>query len=156
MDSGALREQLVRLLQGGEAHASVEEMIRSFPAGLAGTRVGTIPHTPWRLLEHLRIAQWDILEFSRDPNHISPSFPDGYWPAGDLPSTAGSWDETVAAFCRDLQQMQELVSDPERDLLAPFPYGSGQTLFREALVLADHNSYHLGQLMMIRRTRASD
>ena len=129
----------------------MEEAIREFPPSLASSRVGALPHTPWRLLEHLRIAQWDILEFCRNPDHVSPEFPTGYWPTGDAPPTATAWDEAVSRFCSDLEAMQRLVADPRSDLFAPIEHGDGQTLLREALLVADHNSYHLGQLMVIRR-----
>jgi len=145
-----LRSQLVALLRGGEAHSHVEDTILTFPSSYADSRVGTIPHTPWRLLEHMRIVQWDILEFCRNPNHVSPEFPEGYWPAGDSPPTTASWDESVTAFCSDLAAIQQLVADPRWDLYALIPHGEGQTLLREALLVADHNSYHLGQLMAIR------
>ena len=151
MTDKSLRSHLVELLRGGEAHAVVENAICEFPAEMADSRVGAIPHTPWRLLEHMRIAQWDILEFCRNPRHVSPEFPKGYWPPEDSPPAAGAWDASVKTFCSDLLDMQRLVSDPEADLFAPIPHGEGQTLLREALLVADHNSYHLGQLMAIRR-----
>jgi hypothetical protein len=113
--------------------------------------VAGVPHTPWRLLEHLRIAQWDILEFSRNPRHVSPPFPDGYWPTGDAPPESAGWDRSVAAFRADLQAMQDLVADPATDLFAPLAHGDGQTILREALLMADHNAYHLGQLVVLRR-----
>jgi hypothetical protein len=113
--------------------------------------VDGVPHTPWRLLEHMRIAQWDILEFSRDPGHVSPAFPEGYWPEGDAPPEAQAWDRSVRAFRADLQAMQDLVRDPATDLFARIPHGDGQTVLREALLVADHNAYHLGQLVMLRR-----
>jgi hypothetical protein len=146
-----LRDQLAALLRGGEAHAPLEDAIRGFPPSLAHSRVGSIPRTPWRLLEHIRIAQWDILEFCQNPDHVSPKFPDGYWPSGDSPPTANSWDESVSAFCSDLVSMQRLVADPQSDLFVPIPHGDGQNLLREAMLVADHNSYHLGQLLVIRR-----
>ena len=99
----------------------------------------------------MRIAQWDILEFCRNPRHVSPSFPEGYWPQGDAPPDAGAWDHTLAAFRADLQAMQDLVADPAVDLFAPIPHGEGQTILREALLVADHNAYHLGQLVAVRR-----
>lgn len=151
MSDAVLREQLVALLRGGEAHSVVEDAIRGIPETMASLRVGNIPHTPWRLLEHMRIAQWDILEFCRNADHVSPDFPSGYWPEGDAPPTRDAWNESVQAFCSDLVAMQHLVQDPMADLFGPIPYGHGQTLFREALLVADHNSYHLGQLMAIRR-----
>jgi hypothetical protein len=104
-----------------------------------------------RRLEHLRIAQWDILEFSRNPKHVSPKFPEGLWPQGDGPPNSQAWDRSVAAFRADLRAMQELVRDPSTDLFAPLPHGDGQTVLREALLVADHNAYHLGQLVLLRR-----
>jgi len=151
MSDQALRDHLLNMLRGRGAHAEFEETIASFPAALAGGRVPGSPHTPWRLLEHLRIAQWDILEFSRDASHVSPEFPDGYWPEGSAPPDPAAWEQSVAAFRRDLQAMQQLVADPATDLYAPIPHGDGQTVLREALLLADHNAYHLGQLMFMRR-----
>jgi hypothetical protein len=99
----------------------------------------------------MRIAQWDILEFCRNPDHVPPKFPDGYWPPGESPPTASSWDESASAFRSDLAAMQRLAADPESDLFAPIPHGDGQTLLRELLLVADHNAYHLGQLLAIKR-----
>jgi hypothetical protein len=147
----ALREHLLYLLRGGGAHLDFEAAIADLPAELRRAKPAGLPHTPWRLLEHLRICQWDILEFSRNPAHVSPSFPAGYWPEGDAPPNAAAWDRSVAAFRADLQAMQDLVADAAVDLFTPFPHGQGQTLLREALLLADHNSYHLGQLVTVRR-----
>ena len=147
----ALREHLLYLLQGGGAHLSFDEAVADLPEPLRGVRPVGLPHSAWRLLEHMRIAQWDILEFSRNPKHVSPKFPEGYWPKGDGPDDAAAWDRSVAAFRADLQAMQELVADPRTDLLAPIPHGEGQTILREALLVADHNAYHLGQLVIVRR-----
>ncbi len=149
--SNILRQHLVYLLQGGGAHLNFDAAIADLPVELRGVRPNGVPHTPWRLLEHLRIAQWDILEFSRNPRHVSPSFPDGYWPRGDAPPDPADWDRGVAAFRADLQAMCDLVSDSATDLLAPIPHGTGQTILREALLVADHNAYHLGQLVVVRR-----
>jgi hypothetical protein len=151
MSDQALRQHLLYLLQGGGAHLNFEQAVADLPAELRGVRAPGIPHTPWRLLEHLRICQWDILEFSRDPQHISPKFPDGYWPDGDTPGESESWDQSVEAFRADLQAMVDLVMDPTTDLFAPIPHGDGQTILREALLVADHNAYHLGQLVLVRR-----
>jgi hypothetical protein len=147
----ALREHLVNLLRGGEAHLDFDRAVADLPAELRGRRVPGVPHTAWRLLEHLRIAQWDILEFSRNPKHVSPVFPEGYWPAGDAPPKPGDWDQSVNAFRNDLKEMQDLVADPKTDLFTPLPHGKGQTVLREALLVADHNAYHLGQLVFVRR-----
>ena len=147
----SLREHLLELLGGGHAHLDFEKAIAGLPVELRGAKPPGLPHTPWRLLEHMRIAQWDILRFSVDPEHISPEFPDGYWPAGDAPPDSDAWEQSVAAFRADLQAMKDLVSNPETDLFKPIPHGQGQTILREALLVADHNAYHLGQLVIVRR-----
>jgi hypothetical protein len=147
----ALRDHLLYLLRGGGAHLDFEAAIADLPVKLRGARADGVPHTPWRLLEHMRIAQWDILEFSRNPKHVSPPFDAGYWPKGDAPPDDAAWDKSVAAFRADLQAMQDLVANPATDLFAPIPHGEGQTILREALLVADHNAYHLGQLVTIRR-----
>ena len=109
------------------------------------------PFSAWGLLEHMRISQWDILEFSRDPKHVSPKWPAGYWPAGDESPGDAAWEKSAQAFRSDLDEMAQLVTDPKTDLFARIPHGDGQTILREALVLADHNSYHIGQMVLIRR-----
>lgn len=147
----ALRTQLLELLGGGHAHLDFDRAIADLPAELRGARPPGLPHTPWRLVEHMRIAQWDILRFSIDPAHVSPEFPRGYWPESDGPRDPGAWDGSVAAFRADLRAMMELVADPRTDLFAPIPHGQGQTILREALLVADHNAYHLGQIVTVRR-----
>jgi hypothetical protein len=147
----SLREHLLYLLRGGDAHLHFDAAVAGLPRELRGARAPGIPHTPWRLLEHMRIAQWDILEFSRNPKHVSPKFPDGYWPEGDAPPDDGAWERSMAAFRADLRAMQDLVADPKTDLFARIPHGEGQTVLREALLVADHNAYHLGQLVCVRR-----
>jgi hypothetical protein len=152
MDSqGRLREHVVNLLRGGQAHLDFDQAVAGLPPELRGAKPPGLPHTPWRLLEHLRIAQWDILRFSVDPGHVSPEFPKGYWPEGDAPPDPGAWDRSLDAFRADHQAMIDLVSDPGTDLFAPLPHGQGQTVLREALLVADHNAYHLGQLVTVRR-----
>ena len=146
-----LRKHLVELLRMEGAHLSFDDAVADFPIKLRGVKPHGAPHTPWQLLEHLRIAQWDILEFSRNPKHVSPRFPDGYWPKGDAPPDAGAWDGSVAAFRTDLKAMQDLVADPATDLFAPIAGGQGQTVLREALLVADHNAYHMGQLVLVRK-----
>jgi hypothetical protein len=146
-----LREHLLYLLRGGGAHVHFDAAVADLPEALRGAKPPGIPHTPWRLLEHMRIAQWDILEFSRNPRHVSPPWPDGYWPAGDAPPNAHAWDRSVAGFRADLRAVQDLVADPATDLFARIPHGDGQTVLREALLVADHNAYHLGQLVTVRR-----
>ncbi len=148
----ALREHLVKLLKGGDAHADFDAVVKDFPAKARGQKPEGAAHSPWEVLEHLRIAQWDILEFSRNPKHVSPEFPAGYWPAGAAPPDAKAWDKSVSAFRADLEAMAKLVSAETTDLFARIPHGEGQTVLREALVLADHNAYHLGELVLLRRT----
>jgi hypothetical protein len=146
-----LREQVVYLLKGGGAHVHFMDALDDFPSGKYGTFANSLPHTGWQLLEHTRLAQWDILEFSRNPKHVSPPFPAGYWPKTPIPADEKAWQESVAAFQRDLQDMVRLVQDPKTDLFRKIPHGQGQSILREALVLADHNAYHLGQLVDLRR-----
>ena len=146
-----LREQIVYLLKGGGAHVHFMDALDDFPSGKYGTFANALPHTGWQLLEHTRLAQWDILEFSRNPKHVSPPFPAGYWPKTPMPADEKAWQESVAAFQRDLQDMVHLVQNPKTDLFAKIPHGQGQSILREALVLADHNAYHLGQLVDLRR-----
>jgi hypothetical protein len=147
----AIRNHVLDLLKGGNAHLPFDKAVANLPPQLRGAKPAGQPHTPWRLLEHMRIAQWDILEFTRDPKHKSPDWPDGYWPTGDAPPHPADWDRAIHQFHADAQAMQDGVADPHRDLLAPIPGGQGQTLLREALLLADHNAYHLGQLVLLRR-----
>ncbi|MCR9293226.1 MAG: DinB family protein [bacterium] len=151
MSEQALREHVLYLLGGGGAHLDYKQAFEGLREELRGDKVAGIPHTPWRILEHMRICQWDILEFSRNPQHISPDFPQGYWPAEDAPASADAWDQSLRTFEEELQQMMDLVADPATDLYQPIPHGDGQTILREALLLADHNAYHLGQLVLLRR-----
>ena len=144
----ALRKHLVELLRGGHAHAGFDSAIRGLPAKARGAKVKGAPYTAWELLEHMRLAQWDILEFSRDAKHVSPDFPSGYWPRTKAPPK-GAWEKSVRAVRRDLRAMERLVA--KTDLFARIPHGQGQTILREALLVADHNAYHLGQLVMLRR-----
>ena len=147
----SLRLHLVRVLDGRNAHVDFEAVVADCPPALRGRRPEGMPHSPWEVLEHLRIAQQDILEFSRGPDWASPAWPDGYWPAAAAPPDDRAWERSLDAFRRDLAAMKELVSDPGRDLHHPFPWGEGQTLLRQALLLADHNAYHLGELVALRR-----
>ncbi len=147
-----LREHVLYLLQGGGAHLDFDKAIAGLPAHLRGAKPDGVNHTPWRLLEHLRICQRDILQYSRSPDHVSLDFPDEYWPDGDGPPSDQAWEQSVAAFRTDLRAMQDLVSDPAVDLMAQIPHGEpGHTILREALLVADHNAYHLGQLVVVRR-----
>ncbi|HKV28775.1 MAG TPA: DinB family protein [Candidatus Acidoferrales bacterium] len=141
----------MKLLDGGEAHADLQHAFSDLPGTQRGAKPADAPHSAWQLLEHLRIAQWDILEFSRNPRHVSPRFPDGYWPASEAPPSAEAWGKSMSSAARDLAAMKDLVRNPKTDLFAPIAHGKGQTILREALLLADHNSYHLGQVVLLRR-----
>jgi hypothetical protein len=149
MNEGKLREQLANTLRGRGAHIPFEKAVDGFPVDLAGRPVGGLPHTAWQLLYHLWIAQWDILEFVRNPAHKSPAWPEGYWPE-TAPDVTSDWDATVKKFRADLAAVIELVRDAKNNLFAPIPHGDGQTLLREALLVVDHNSYHIGQLVDVR------
>lgn len=147
-----LRDHVLYLLRGRGAHVDFDSAIDGIPVELRGAKPEGVPHSPWRLLEHLRICQWDILEYSRNADHVSPDFPDGYWPDGDAPPTDEAWDRSVAMFRADLIAMQNLVADPSVDLLSLVPCGRERhTILREALLVADHNAYHIGQLVIVRR-----
>jgi hypothetical protein len=146
-----LRQHVVKLLKGGDAHADFDAAVKNLPAALRGKTPPGAEHSPWQLLEHLRIAQRDILEFSRNPKHKSPDWPSGYWPSDPAPPDKNAWGESVRAFRSDLKAMCDLVADKKTDLFAPIPHGDGQTILREALLVADHNAYHLGQLVLVRR-----
>ncbi len=147
----ALREHLVELLKGGHAHAKFEDAVKGLPAKLRGTKPENFPHSPWMLVEHIRLAQWDILEFSRNAKHKSPKWPEGYWPKTAEPPSADAWDKSVQQVHADLKAMEDLVEDPKTDLFAKIPGGDGQTILREALLVADHNAYHVAQLIDVRR-----
>ena len=147
----SLRQHLIELLAGGQAHAKFDDVIKNFPPKLRGAKPANFPHSPWMLLEHLRLAQWDILEFSRNKKHVSPKWPEGYWPKTPAPPTAAAWTKSIQQFHRDLKAMQALVENPKTDLFVKIPWGDGQTILREALLVADHNAYHLGQLLDVRR-----
>jgi len=146
-----LREQLISLLDGGNAHVTFNDFVKNFPVEKCGAPIEGLPYTAWQVLEHMRIAQWDILEFSRNANHVSPEWPKGYWPGEAETGSPALWNETVAKFGRDLEAFADLVRNPSIDLFAKIPHGTGQTILREALLLADHNSNHLGALITMSR-----
>jgi hypothetical protein len=150
-ESDALRQHLLDLLRGRNAHADFDTVMADFPSRLRGVKPTGAAHTGWQLLEHMRIAQSDILEFSQDAKHKSPAWPDGYWPKTEAPPNAAAWNNSLRSFRADLKGMAKLVGDKKTDLFARIPHGSGQTILREALLIADHNSYHLGQIVLLRR-----
>ncbi len=147
----SLRQHLIDLLSGGGAHAKFDDVVKGLPPRLRGTRPAKFPHSPWMLLEHLRLTQWDILEFSRNSKYASPEWPAGYWPKTEAPPNSAAWNRSIEEFRQDLKAMQNLVTNPKIDLFARIPWGDGQTILREALLLADHNAYHLGQFVDLRR-----
>ena len=147
----ALREQLIQLLEGGQAHATFDSAVKGFPLEKIGSRHKGLPYSAWELLEHMRIAQHDILRFSVSAEYQSPKWPEGYWPSAPGPEKESDWSRSVRAIRKDLAEFQALLRDPKQDLYRKFPWGDGQTLLREALLIADHNSYHIGQLVLVRR-----
>jgi hypothetical protein len=147
----SLRKHLLELLQGGHAHATFDAIIANIPANLRGKKPANYPHSLWMLLEHLRLAQWDILDFSRNPNYVARKWPDDYWPKSAAPAIPAGWNASIKKFRADLRAVQALVKNPRTDLFAKIPWGDGQTILREVLLLADHNSHHLGQMLDIRR-----
>lgn len=149
-DEKALREAIGQMLNRSEAHVDWKEVVEGVSPKFRGVRPPGSPHSLWELLEHTRIAQWDILEFSRNPKHVSPDFPSGYWPESPAPPSEAAWDKSVKGLLSDMESMRKLLAET-KDLLAPIPHGSGQTILREALLAADHNAYHLGQFVLVRR-----
>jgi hypothetical protein len=146
-----VKKQLIELLTSNNAHQSFDAAVRDLPADLRGVRPDHLPYSIWQLVEHIRIAQWDILEFSRDPSHQSPSWPSGYWPKEEIPAHEQDWENTLHRIRQDREAFVALLNDPEQDLYAPFPHGDGQNLLREALLIADHTAYHVGEIIIIRR-----
>ena len=147
-----LRDDLIELLNGGGAHLDFDEAVADLPRELRGAKPEGMPHTPWRLIEHMRLAQHDILQYTCGADWDSPPWPEGFWPEGDAPPSDRAWQRSLKAFRADRDAMIELVRDPETDLLTPLPWGEGEhTPAREAMLVADHNSYHLGQLIAVRR-----
>jgi hypothetical protein len=151
MNDQSLRKHLLELLDGGHAHATFEKTIADFPEKLRGEVPKGLPHSAWMLLEHMRLAQWDILDFSRNPKYKELNFPDDYWPKSPAPPNAAAWDKSVKLFQNDLAEMKSLVADLKADLFTKIPWGDDQTILREAMLVADHNAHHLGQLIDVRR-----
>lgn len=151
-ESMAIRMMLADAIRGHQAHLDFDSAIAGFPVEARGWKPPGVPHTAWQLLEHMRIAQHDILEFSRNPRHKSPEWPEGYWPKTEAPPSDKAWDDSVKAFQRDAEDFSKYVQDLHNKLLEPFEYGDGQTLLREALLIVSHNSYHLGQLVFLKKS----
>lgn len=146
-----VRRELLALLEGGNAHMEFNEAIDRFPIGKINARAPHVPYTPWHFLEHMRIAQWDILEFIRNPKHVSPDYPEGYRPRPDQRADAAQWEKTVNGFRADLRALEQIVKDDKTDFFAPIPHAKNYTIFREILVAADHNAYHIGEFALLRQ-----
>ena len=147
----AVRKQLIDLLHGGQAHLTLDQAVKGFPLDLVGKRPSRSPHSAWELLEHLRIAQHDILRFSQSGDYVSPPWPEGYWPSTPAPQRPSQWSASVRKIRKDVAEFEAMIADPKQDLHKPFPWGDGQTLLREALLMADHNAYHVGQLALVKK-----
>lgn len=147
----ALRRQLVDLLEGGNAHVNFDKAVKNLAPELRGRRPQASEHSAWELVEHMRIAQWDIVEFVSNPEHVSPEFPSGYWPQEPAPASPGDWEKSLQKFRADHSAFLKLIKDPSTDLLKPLPQGNGQPILQKALLIADHNAYHIGQLVLVRR-----
>lgn len=146
-----IREELIALLKAGNAHMSFSDAVASFPLKEINRRLPNATYTVWHLLEHMRIAQWDILEFVRNPGHVSPKFPAGYWPGEDERATPSQWRKTIKGFLTDLKAVQRLVRNPQIQFFSPIPHAKDYTVLLEVLTLADHNAYHVGELVTLRR-----
>lgn len=146
-----LINNLVELVGKGSSHASLDDALKNMPFALLGERPQNLPYSIWQLAEHIRIAQWDILEFCRDPKHVSPKWPDEYWPKEAAPKQKTEWQQCVNKIKDDRKAFIELIKKSGNNLDVPFEHGTGQSLQKEALVLADHNSYHTGEIIIIRR-----
>lgn len=152
MDSDEIvRQQLLFLLRGGNAHMTFDEAVADFPLEHINQRPANVPYTPWHILEHMRITQWDILEFIRNQGHVSPQWPEGYWPRYDEEADAGRWQQTLDDFRADMKALQDMAADPDMDLYAPIPHATNYTVFREILLVADHNAYHIGEFAVLRQ-----
>ena len=150
-DDRILRDHLLELLRGGSAHADTSTSLKNFPEALFGKKPEGSPHTAWQLLEHLRITQHDILDFCTNSAYLAPEWPEGYWPKTDAPESTEAWNASIKAFHADLKELEKLVQDESGNLYAKIPWGDGQTILREVLLIADHNSYHLGQFVLLRK-----
>lgn len=150
IDAG-LREHLVKLLDWEDAHAGFEKAIANIPENDRGRQPSGLPYSAWQILEHLRRAQHDILDFCTNPDYEERAWPDDYWPSSAAPGSQKAWDESIRQFKKDRQALQKLAADPKIDLFARIPHGSGQTYLRELLLVADHTAYHVGELIVLRR-----
>ena len=150
-----VRSHLEQLLSWGDAHMTLDQAVADFPAEYMNAFPPNVPYTPWHLLEHIRRAQRDILEFIRDPNYLSPPWPAGYWPAREEKADTAAWKRTIDLFHQDLRALKGMATDPKTDLYSPIPHGDGQTIFRELLLVADHTAYHVGEFAILRQVMGS-
>lgn len=150
-EDNVLRHQLRQLLRGGNAHLTFDDAVADFPEEFINARPPNVPYTPWHLIEHMRIAQWDILEFVRSPDHVSPKWPEGYWPAIDAIANETAWEKSLDAFRADLRGIEAILDDTDIDLMAEIPHAPGYTYLREILLVADHNAYHIGEFAILRQ-----
>lgn len=146
-----IREELLALLKDHNAHVTVKQVLRDFPLEHINTQLSRVDYTPWQLAEHMRIAQWDIIEFVKNPDHVSPKWPDGYWPSKEIAASKKMWEETVNILLADLRSAEEMVKNPSTDLCSPLPHAPNYTILREMMLIADHNAYHLGQLVLLKK-----
>jgi hypothetical protein len=146
-----VRSQLLSLLRRGNAHMGFDQAVADFPIERINQEPPNVPYTPWHLLEHIRIAQWDILEFIRNPNHVSPDWPEGYWPPREQEANREQWNRTIQGFRDDLEALQAIIADPATDLYATMPQGEKYNILREILTVADHTAYHIGEFGILRQ-----
>lgn len=147
----SIRHELLEFLQGGQAHASLSDAVKDMPAALVAEKPAGSPHSAWQLLEHIRLTLHDLLDFCTNPRYQSPKWPQEYWPADEQPKSSASWKQSVTGIHKELKGLDKLLQDSKTDLTAKIPWGDGQTILREILLAGDHTSYHLGQLVMVRK-----
>jgi uncharacterized damage-inducible protein DinB len=150
-DDAALRPLLQKVLAWEDAHVGFDRAVADIPPNLRGKQPQGLPYSLWQLVEHLRLAQHDILDFSRNANYREMKWPDAYWPSAPEPPSADAWDQSIAAYKADRKALEQMAVDTKLDLAARIPHGSGQTYSRELLLVADHTAYHVGQIVLVRR-----
>lgn len=146
-----LRSHVLSLLEGGNAHIKLQDAVKGFPIGKINAKAQNVPYSPWELIEHMRITQYDILDFIRNPKYRYMEWPKDYWPAKGKKADSAAWRKSISAFNRDAAELKKILKDPKTDLYAKIPHGTGQTVLREMLLVADHNAYHIGELLVVRR-----
>lgn len=147
----SIRRELSAFLRGDQAHASLDAAVKSMPTTLLEKKPQGSPHNAWQMLEHIRLTLHDLLEFCTNPKYETPNWPDDYWPKDASPQSSAAWDHSITAIHKDLKAFDKLIEDPKTDLTAKIPWGDGQTILREILLAGDHTSYHIGQLILLRK-----